>query len=296
MTVLKIMKQFSLPKPVKLALWAVIALCAGAFAHPALADGLGMAHDWQLGFQDAASPVAERMHWFHHILLYIISGICALVFMLLLIVIVRFNAKANPVPSTRTHNVVLEVIWTVVPVVILVIIAVPSMSLLYYGDRTAKPDMTLKVTGYQWYWGYEYPSFDGLSYLSNYIHEKDIDKSKGQEYLLSVDNPLVLPVDTNVQIIVTAQDVIHDFSVPSFGVKIDAIPGRLNETWVRITKPGSYYGQCDQLCGQNHAFMPIEVRAVPKDEFKAWAVAAAKNYVSYDQFEAGRPHAAETAQ
>lgn len=283
-----VMKKLSRYLPLFLAALAGLCLAFPAMAEPAE----GMAHPWQLGFQEAASPVAERMHAFHHELLYIISGISAFVLILLVIVVLRFNARMNPVPSTRTHNVLLEVIWTVIPVVILIVIAVPSMKLLYYGDRAVKPDMTVKVTGYQWYWGYEYPEHDGLSYMSNLIPDKSIDPSKNQVRMLSVDNPVILPVDTNVQILVTSSDVIHSFSVPAFGVKTDAIPGRLNETWVRIERPGTYFGQCSQLCGQNHAYMPIEVRAVPKEDFDAWAAAAAKSYVSYDDFKAG--HTAST--
>src|SRR5688500_10689034 len=165
---------------------------------------------------------------------------------------IRFNSKAHPVPSTRTHNVILEIVWTVVPVVILITIAVPSFKLLYYMDRTENPDMTLKVTGFQWYWGYEYPDNGNISFNSNIIKDADIDASKGQIRKLSTDNPVVLPVDTNIQLLVTAADVLHAFAVPSFGVKIDAVPGRLNETWVRIEKPGVYYGQCSELCGANH--------------------------------------------
>ncbi len=273
----------------------LLTLALALFALPALADSVGMARPWELGFQEAASPVAERMHHFHNILLWIITGISVFVLALLVIVSVRFNARANPVPSTRTHNVPLEIVWTVLPVVILIVIAIPSISLLYYGDRTAKPDMTLKVTGYQWYWGYEYPDHEGLAYLSNMIPDKDIDKSKNQVRLLSVDNPVVLPVDTNIQFIVTAQDVIHSFAVPSFGVKTDAVPGRLNESWVRIERPGTYYGQCSELCGQNHAFMPIEVRAVPKEDFAVWAEAAKTAYISFDDFKAGRSASAPPA-
>jgi cytochrome c oxidase subunit 2 len=260
-------------------------LCA---ALPALADGLGMAKPWELGLQEAVTPVAVWQHRFHQELLYVITGICAFVLALLVYVMARFNARVNPVPSTRTHNVKLEIVWTLIPILTLMAIAVPSMKLLYYGDRTAKPEMTIKATGYQWYWGYEYADFDGLSYMSNYLKQDEVDQSKGQVYLLSVDKPLILPVDTNIRILTTAADVIHSFSVPSFGVKIDAVPGRLNETWVRIEKPGFYYGQCSQLCGQNHGFMPIEVHAVPKAEFAAWAEAAKADYISYDQFEAGR--------
>jgi cytochrome c oxidase subunit 2 len=225
---------------------------------------------WEMGFQEAATPVAARLHQFHHFVLIIISVIVAFVTGLLLFVIIRFNARANPTPSTRTHNVALEIVWTVIPVITLITIAVPSFKLLYYMDRTGNPEMTLKVTGYQWYWGYEYPDNGGISFTSNIIKGEDIDPAKGQIRQLSTDNPVILPVDTNIQVIVTAADVIHSFAVPSFGIKTDAVPGRLNETWVRIDKPGVYYGQCSELCGTNHAYMPIEVIAVSKEDFKAW--------------------------
>ena len=225
---------------------------------------------WDMGFQEAATPVAERLHNFHDFLMVIITVIVVFVTGLLLFVMIRFNSKAHPVPSTRTHNVILEIVWTVVPVVILITIAVPSFKLLYYMDRTENPDMTLKVTGFQWYWGYEYPDNGNISFTSNIIGDADIDASKGQIRKLSTDNPVVLPVDTDIQLLVTAADVIHAFAVPSFGVKIDAVPGRLNETWVRIEKPGVYYGQCSELCGTNHAFMPVEVIAVSKEDFQAW--------------------------
>lgn len=225
---------------------------------------------WGIWMQDPATPVAKRLHEFHSMLMIIITAIVLFVMGLLLYVMVRFNARANPKPSTTTHNVMLEVIWTVVPVVILIIIAVPSFKLLYYMDRTAEPDMTLKITGYQWYWGYEYPDHGDISLMSNMIPDDQIDTAKGQVRLLSTDNPVILPVDTNIQLIVTAADVIHSFAVPAFGVKIDAVPGRLNESWVRIEKPGVYYGQCSEICGIGHAFMPIEIIAVSKEDFAAW--------------------------
>lgn len=225
---------------------------------------------WQFGFQPAATPVAERLHDFHNFLLVIITLITIFVMVLMLYVMVRFRAKANPTPSMTTHNVPLEIIWTVIPVLILILIAVPSFKLLYYMDRTDDPEMTLKVTGYQWYWGFEYPDHGDISVTSNMIKEEDLDLAKGQIRLLSTDNPVILPVDTNIQVIVTAADVLHSFAVPAFGIKVDAVPGRINETWVRIEKPGVYYGQCSELCGQGHAFMPVEVIAVSKDDFAAW--------------------------
>lgn len=244
------------------------ALTAMLMTTPAFAT-LGQPVPGGIDLQEAASPMKEQMHWFHDSLLMpIISAIVLFVFVLLLIVIIRFNAKANPVPSKTSHNVMLEVIWTLVPVLILILVAIPSMKLLYFVDRTHDAEMTVKVTGYQWYWGYEYPDNKIENFMSNMIADKDI--KAGQVRLLETDAPLVLPVDTNVRILTTASDVIHSWAVPALGVKLDAIPGRLNETWVRIEKEGTFYGQCSQLCGQNHAFMPIQIRAVSKAAFAEW--------------------------
>ncbi len=259
------------------ALAALLTLLAG----PALATGI---EPYQLGFQEAVTPVAERIHSFHNMMLWIISGITLFVMLLLIYVMVRFRASANPTPSNTTHNVPLEIVWTVVPVLILIIVAVPSLKLLYFTDRVENPELTLKVTGNQWNWSYEYPDFEGLSFSSYMIPTKDLDSSKGQQRLLSVDNPVVLPVDTTVQFIVTASDVLHSFAMPAFGIKVDAVPGRLNETWARVTKTGTYYGQCSELCGKDHAFMPIEVRVVAKEDFAAWAEASKTTFITYDAF------------
>lgn len=275
-------------------LWLVLAALAAVFtllAGPALATS-GI-EPYQLNFQESVTPVADQIHAFHNMMLWIISGITIFVMALLAYVMIRFNARANPVPSETTHNVPLEIVWTVVPVLILIIIAVPSLKLLYFTDRVENPELTLKVTGNQWNWSYEYPDFDGLAYSSYMIPTKDLDTSKGQHRLLSADNPIVLPVDTTVQFVITASDVLHSFTVPAFGIKVDAVPGRLNETWAKVTKTGTYYGQCSELCGKDHAFMPIEVRVVPKDDFAAWAEAAKTKYITYDEFAAGRTAAIE---
>lgn len=240
---------------------------ASAFAAPAIE---GAPKPWEVGLQPPASPAAERMDDFHTLLLWIIGAISAFVTLLLIYVVLRFNARVNPKPSTTTHNTLLEVVWTVLPIVILIVIAVPSFKLLYYADRTPNPEMTLKVTGYQWYWGYEYPDQEGLSFNAYMVPDKDIDAAKGQVRLLSTDNPVVLPVETNIQILVTASDVIHSFAIPALGIKTDAVPGRTNETWVRITKPGVYFGQCSELCGKDHAYMPVEIHAVSKEDFQKW--------------------------
>ncbi len=237
---------------------------------------------WQIGLQEPASPSALRIFEFHDMLLYIIFSIAIFVLLLLVWVIIRYNAKANPQPAQFSHNVLIEVLWTVIPIVILIIIAIPSFKVLYYNDRVENPDMTLKVTGYQWYWTYEYPDHDGLNFSSYMIADKDIDESKDQKRLLSTDNVVVLPIDTNIQILITAGDVIHSWAVPALGIKLDGIPGRLNETWVRIEKEGTYYGQCSELCGKDHSYMPIEIHAVSKDEFKNWLITAKKEFASLD--------------
>lgn len=269
-------------------LWLVLAALAAVFtlfAGPTLASGI---EPYQLGFQEAVTPVAERIHSFHNMMLWIISGITVFVMLLLLYVMIRFNARANPNPSSVTHNVPLEIVWTVVPVLILIIVAVPSLKLLYFTDRVENPELVLKVTGNQWNWGFEYPDYEGLSFTSYMVSDKDIDTAKGQNRLLSVDNPVVLPVDTTIQFIVTASDVLHSFAMPNFGIKVDAVPGRLNETWARVTKTGTYYGQCSELCGKDHAFMPVEIRIVEKEDFAAWAEAAKAEFINYDDFLASR--------
>lgn len=231
-------------------------------------EGLGMAHPWQLNLQDAASPVHEQVHNFHHMLLIIISTITVFVLCLLIFVILRFNEKANPEPSKTSHNTVIEVIWTAVPVMILIVIAVPSFSLLYYMDRTPDAEMTIKATGFQWYWSYEYPDQDGIELTAIMLQEDEL--QPGQPRLLATDNDLVVPVGTNIRLLVTAADVLHSWAMPSLGVKKDAVPGRLNETWFRVEKPGMYYGQCSEICGEGHGFMPISLRAVSKEEFADW--------------------------
>ncbi len=223
---------------------------------------------WQLGFHEPASPVMQKLVDFHDFLLIIITFISLFVLGLLAYVCYRFSEDRNPIPSNVTHNTTLEIIWSVIPVLILIIIAIPSFKILYYMDKVPNAEMTLKVTGYQWYWGYEYPDNGNLAFESYIIPE---DKLKpGQLRLLEVDNRVVLPVDTNIRILLTSSDVIHAWGVPAFGVKIDATPGRLNETWVRINKPGIYRGQCSELCGPYHGFMPIVIEAVSKEKFYEW--------------------------
>ncbi len=253
-------------------------LLVGMFA-PALAQALPKepkeaANAWELGYQPAVTPVAERIHEFHHVVLIIITLIAVFVLGLLVYVMVRFNAKSNPTPSRTTHNTLVEVLWTVLPIMILVGIAIPSFKLLYFMDRTSKPDMTLKVTGHQWYWSYEYPDNGKIAFDSLIIPSDQL--KPGQKRLLEVDNRVVVPVNTNVRVLITSDDVIHSWAVPAFGVKTDANPGHLNETWFRVEKPGVYYGQCSELCGINHGFMPIAVEAVSKAEFQKWVAAKTK--------------------
>ncbi len=219
--------------------------------------------------QTPATPQAEMLYDFHTLLLWVITVISVFVAILLLIVIVRYNEKSNPVPAKWSHNTLIEVIWTVVPVLILVGIAVPSYRILYYLDRTEDAEMTLKITGNQWFWSYEYME-SGISFDAIAIPDADINVQAGQHRLLETDRHVVLPVDTNIRLLFTANDVIHAWTIPAFGVKLDNMPGRVNETWTRITKPGRYYGQCSELCGVDHSYMPIVVDAVSKEEYQRW--------------------------
>ena len=238
-------------------------------AVPASAEEtLGVSKPWQMGFREAASPVMERIVDFHNFLMVISVAIALFVTILLGYVMIRFRASKNPNPSKRTHNTFIEVLWTVIPIIILVVMVVPSFRLLYYMDKTDEPEMTLKAIGHQWYWSYEYPDHGDFIFDAIMIEESDL--KPGQERLLHTDNEVVLPINTNIKILVTADDVIHNWALPSFGIKMDAVPGQLNETWVNITKPGLYYGMCSELCGVRHSFMPITVRAVSKENFSQW--------------------------
>ncbi len=238
--------------------------------------GKGQSTPWQLNFQQAASPVMERLENLHDGLLVMCFGISIFVLLLLVWVMIRYNSKANPVPSKTTHNTLIEIIWTTIPVLILVAIIIPSWRTINYMEKAKDPEMTLKVIGYQWYWGYEYldGAGEGIKFESYMKPEKELKKNEPR--LLEVDNRVVLPVKTDIRILMTAADVIHAFAVPAFGVKKDAVPGRINETWVRINKPGVYYGQCSELCGSKHAFMPIAVEAVSKRKYRKWVEAKKK--------------------
>jgi cytochrome c oxidase subunit II len=247
--------------------------------------GSGQPSPWQLGLQGAATPVMEDLVTFHDALLYVITAITVFVLALLLVIMVRFNRRANPTPSRTTHNTLIEVIWTVVPIIILTGIAIPSFKLLFYEQNIPSADLTLKATGNQWYWTYAYPDNGKFEFESRMLDEQDRPKQKPNEpRLLAVDNDVVVPVNKVVRVQVTADaaGVIHSFAVPAFGIKIDAVPGRLNETWFKVTREGTYYGQCSELCGKDHAFMPIAVRVVSEADFAAWVEQAKKKFARDD--------------
>ncbi len=259
-------------------------------AVPGTAVAAGMAHPWQTGLQPAATPLMERITDFHNLLLIVITLISLFVLALLAYVMFRFNERANPNPSRTTHNTTIEVLWTVIPVVILVVIAIPSFKLLYYSDVIPKADMTIKATGHQWYWSYEYSDHGKFSFDSNIVSDADL--KEGQPRLLTVDNRIVVPVDTVVRVQVTASDVLHSWAMPAFGVKIDAVPGRLNETWFGpVKQEGVFYGQCSELCGGKHGFMPIAVEVVSKAKFDAWVEKAKKDFAADDTQAKARDYA-----
>ncbi len=243
---------------------------------------------WQTGFQPAASPVMERISDFNDLMYVIIGFILLLVLALLVYVAWRFNAKRNPVPSRTTHNTLIEVLWTAIPTMILIVIAVPSFKLLYFMDRAQNAEMTIKAIGQQFNWTYEYPDHGDLTFDSVIACGTDEECAEAAEggrtplRLLDTDNRVVLPVDTTIRILVTARDVLHAWAVPAFGIKTDAVPGRINETWVRIEREGVYYGQCSELCGTGHGFMPIAVEAVSKEAFAVWLEKAKEEFASDD--------------
>ncbi|HEY5049139.1 MAG TPA: cytochrome c oxidase subunit II [Rhizomicrobium sp.] len=232
---------------------------------------------WEMGFQPAATPVMQDIEEFHRFVFYIIAAITIFVLALLLWIIFRYNSRANPVPSKISHNTLLEVAWTIVPVIILVLIAIPSFKLLYYEADIPHPDLTVRAIGKQWYWTYEYPQSGDFQFDSLGLSDAAADKA-GEPRLLGVDNAVVVPVNRVVKVQTDGADVIHSWAVPSFGVKMDAIPGRLNETWFKALREGTYYGECSELCGARHAYMPIEVKVVSQQVFEAWLAAAKKKY------------------
>jgi cytochrome c oxidase subunit 2 len=262
---------------VALASLAVLILSAGTAAAEPM---VGAPVPWGLGLQAAGGELKERIHHFNELVLWIIVAISVFVLGLLLLVVVRFNARANPVPSKNSHHTGLEIAWTVIPVLILVVIAIPSFRLVYYEDRTREADLTINVQGRQWYWHYEYPDHGGFAFDSRMIPDDEINLAAGQIRNLSVDEQLVVPVGANIRVITTGTDVIHSFFVPSLGVQKYTIPGRSLETWFRADREGVFYGQCNQICGTNHAYMPIAVRAVSRDQFNAWVEEAKKKYAA----------------
>ena len=245
------------------------------------------ATDWQLSFQNPATDLMGSVVGLHNVILIVMSLITVFVLFLLFYVSFRFSAKRNPIPSTRTHNTVVEVLWTAIPIVILEVLAIPSFKLLYQQEKSENYDMTVKVIGHQWYWEYEYPDHGDFYFESYMIQDEDL--KEGDLRLLTVDNPLVIPANKNIQILITAGDVLHSWAVPSMGLKTDAVPGRLNETWVNVKEPGIYRGQCSEICGSGHGFMPVVVKVLPEREFMAWANEAKNNYAINEDIEINKP-------
>jgi cytochrome c oxidase subunit II len=261
---------------------AIVATISGLLAGAGAASaGLGQPSAWEFNFQQSASPVMDNIISFHNFLLVIITLITLFVLALLVVIMVRFNARANPAPSRTTHNTLLEVAWTLVPVAILVVIAIPSFKLLFYQLNVPQADLTVKATGKQWYWSYSYPDNGKFEFDSLLVRDEKQLRAD-QPRLLGVDNEMVVPVNKTVRVQTTGAEVIHSFAVPSFGIKVDAIPGRLNETWFKATREGVYYGQCSELCGKDHAFMPIAVRVVSEQAFAAWVDQAKQKFARDD--------------
>ncbi|MBS0538383.1 MAG: cytochrome c oxidase subunit II [Proteobacteria bacterium] len=254
-----------------------LAVCFGLATGAHAQTIVGQPHDWQMGFPPSYTPVMEKVAWLHNLLLVIITLISLFVLVLLLYVIWRFHASRNPVPTKVTHNTVLEIAWTIIPILILVVIAIPSFRLLYYGDKAQDAAMTVKITGHQWYWQYEYPDQGNFSVDSRILTEADRAKLKPNEpRQLAVDEDMVIPVNTTIRIIGTGADSMHGWTVWGFGIKKTVIPGRLNEGWINVEKVGLYYGQCSQICGNGHAYMPIAVNVVSKADFDKWVEAKKK--------------------
>jgi cytochrome c oxidase subunit 2 len=237
---------------------------------------------YQIGFQPSASPVMDQIEDFHRLLLYIITAVCLFVLALLVWIVVKYRAGANPVPSKVHHNTLLEVAWTLIPVIILVFIAVPSFRLLYYEAAIPKPDVTFKAVGKQWFWSYEYPgSAAGFTYDSVGLSDADAKKAE-KPRLLGVDNPVYVPVNKVIEVDTVGADVIHSWAMPQMGVKMDAVPGRINKTWFKATQTGVFYGQCSELCGARHAYMPIELHVVSDADYAAWLAASKKKFAAIE--------------
>ena len=233
---------------------------------------------WPIEILDSASLIRQHMTDFHNgLLIWVMAGVALFVLVMLTIILIKFNARANPTPAKFSHNVPLEIVWTIIPVLILLVIAVPSFKLLYYMDKApGVPEVTIKITGHQWYWEYAYPDDGNFSFNANIVQDKDL--KPGEPRLLTTDNVVVIPVNTNVQLLVTGADVIHAFMVPEFGINVQAVPGRVNAIWLNATKEGTFYGQCNKICGMNHGYMPIMIKVVSKEDYKKWLVEAKKKY------------------
>jgi cytochrome c oxidase subunit 2 len=267
-----------------------VALSAGAMAEEGV---VGMPRPGQLGLQKPATELMRDLTWLHNdILMPIITVITLFVLALLLWCMIRFNEKANPVPSKTAHNTLIEVIWTIFPALILVFIAIFSFPLLYKQLVVPKPDLTIRAIGHQWYWSYDYPDNGNFTFDANLLDKDKLPADQQDRYLLQTDNEVVLPVGEVVRVQITGADVIHSWTVPSFGVKHDGVPGRVNESWFKIEEPGVYYGQCSELCGVRHGFMPITVRAVSKEDFQKWVEGAKKKFAKAD----GTPPTTDVAQ
>ena len=256
-------------------------------------SAMALPFNWGTGFQPSASPVMDRIENFHIELFWIMLAVCVFVLALLVWIVIKFRASANPVPSKVHHNTLLEVAWTIIPVIILVVIAVPSFRLLYFEAVVPTPDVTIKAIGKQWFWTYEYPK-DGFTYDSLGLADADAAKA-GKPRLLGVDNEVVVPVNKVIAVQTTGADVIHSWALPQMGVKMDAVPGRINETWFKPTQIGTYYGQCSELCGARHAYMPIEVHVVSDADYAAWLVQAKGKYTKLETAEAAPAPAAAAA-
>ena len=254
---------------------AALLACSGL---PAVA----LPYNYEMGFQPAASPVMSQIEDFHHLLFYIIVAVCLFVLALLVWIVIKYRGGANPVPSKVHHNTLLEVAWTLIPVIILVFIAVPSFRLLYFEATIPKPDVTIKAIGKQWFWSYEYPgSAAGFTYDSLGLSDADAAKA-GKPRLLGVDNPVYVPVNKVIEIDTVGADVIHSWAMSQMGVKMDAVPGRINKTWFKATRTGVFYGQCSELCGARHAYMPIELHVVSGADYAAWLAASKKKFAALE--------------
>jgi len=259
-----------------------VGAAASALMALSVLPAVAVPFNYQMGFQPAASPVMEQIEDFHRLLVWIIVAVCLFVLALLVWIVVKYRAGANPVPSKVHHNTLLEVAWTLIPVIILVFIAVPSFRLLYFEAVLPKPDVTIKAIGKQWFWTYEYPGAQaGFTYDSLGLSDADAAKA-GKPRLLGVDNPIYVPVNKVIQIDTAGADVIHSWAMPQMGVKMDAVPGRINQTWFKATQTGVFYGQCSELCGARHAYMPIEMHVVAQADYDAWLAASKKKFAAIE--------------